>query len=718
MKRTLLFFLVLLLGFSADAQNLKPIAQKIRNYQISGKNFAEYSLFKQEISADKKAKYEQAAKDISVLKLEKDQLRALVSEQPSAIEMEFPFEGKTVTVELVKNNIFAEGFAVNTDKGYAVYNPGVYYQGIVKGDEKSVAAFSFFEDDVIGVASQPGVGNIVLGKATDSEDFVSYLESKLTGKNPFICGFDELEENQKKHISYTPKAGTNKSVTENCVRVYYELSYKAYQGNSSNVTTATNWMTAVHNNIGTLYENDGVKMAVSEIFVWTSTDPYTGSYGENLSIFRNYRTTFNGDLAHLINYPATTSVAYLNSLCGTYNYAYSGVSKSYQTVPTYSWTVGASTHEMGHSLGSPHTHACAWNGDDTPIDGCGAAAGYAECDITGPIPSEGGTIMSYCHLTGVGTNLALGFGQQPGDLIRSTVESKGCLGTDCITSCSVSVTNVTTSNITNNTANITIVDNVSSSWKYRITKYDGTIVQSGITTEKTLTVTGLEAGTYYKILVGTSCSGSQAYQKTVVILTETDWCSGVFTDTGGESGNYTDSQLITKTFYPSQAGAKLKITFTKFALEEGYDYMNVYDGIHTGAPRFSGGSQLSGNTIPGPFTATNAYGAITVRFISDEGVTDEGWSAYFSCETLAVDEGKSIDAITVSPNPTKGEITISSSDKILSYQIFDTSGRIISEDSKLNANKKTVNLSRKAAGTYLVKVTTDKETVTKKVIKN
>ena len=57
------------------------------------------------------------------------------------------------------------------------------------------------------------------------------------------------------------------------------------------------------------------------------------------------------------------------------------------------------THEQGHLMGSRHTHACVWNGNNTAIDGCGPAAGYGyEGSCSGaPIPSGGGTIMSYCH---------------------------------------------------------------------------------------------------------------------------------------------------------------------------------------------------------------------------------------------------------------------------------------------------------------------------------
>ncbi|MBL7809595.1 MAG: zinc-dependent metalloprotease, partial [Saprospiraceae bacterium] len=120
---------------------------------------------------------------------------------------------------------------------------------------------------------------------------------------------------------------------------------------------------------------------------------------------------------------------YLDVLCNSFwGVGYSSIYATYNNVPTYSWTIEVLSHEIGHNLGSPHTHACAWNGNNTAIDGCGPTAGYSEgCD--GPLPTNGGTVMSYCHLLGnIGINFNNGFGPQPGDLIRDRVYNAACLG--------------------------------------------------------------------------------------------------------------------------------------------------------------------------------------------------------------------------------------------------------------------------------------------------
>jgi hypothetical protein len=83
-----------------------------------------------------------------------------------------------------------------------------------------------------------------------------------------------------------------------------------------------------------------------------------------------------------------------------------------------------STHELGHLWGSRHTHACVWNGNNTAIDGCSGST-EGSCSLPG-YPSQGGTIMSYCHLQSVGINFNEGFGPQPGNVIRNSVANASC----------------------------------------------------------------------------------------------------------------------------------------------------------------------------------------------------------------------------------------------------------------------------------------------------
>ncbi|CAA7386576.1 M12 family metallo-peptidase [Chryseobacterium fistulae] len=701
-------------------QQLRPVAQKVSEYHRKSK-IIKFDLFEINTTSSREAEYKKAATDITVMKANANELKRLVDLKPEFIEISFPFQkNKEVMVELYRNEIFTNDFKVTTGKGEVVnYTPGVYYQGIVKGNNNSIVAFSFFEDDIVGIISDPEFENIVVGKAKDSDDFLSYSESKLTIKNPHICGANELKENQSQKISFDPQAKNGADKASNkCVRIFYELSYKTFQSNNYNTTATTNWITAIHNNVATLYYNDGISIAMSSVYVWTTQDPYYSS----LDRFRSYRNSFNGDLAHLVDL-GSGGVAYLNGLCTNYRYGYSGVYQNYSNVPTYSWTVGVITHEIGHNLGSPHTHDCSWNGNNTAIDSCGAAVGYGGgCNAS--IPSGGGTIMSYCHMTSVGINFSKGFGTQPGTLIRNRIASKTCLGNACTAppiSCKGLVTNLTISQIEENSANIDITGTNTNSWKYRLTTMNGTVVAANNVNTSNFSISNLQPATYYKLFVAAACSND--FQRSQIFLTDANWCEGVaFVDTGGSNGNYGDNENIVKTFYPSIPGTTMTLTFSQFDLESNYDYIYVYNGPSTASPLFTNGT-LTGSTLPPAFTSSHPSGAITVKFISDQYVNNRGWIARLFCgymnkKYISSSQPNEKSNVQIFPNPAKDIITISTKEKLKSYSIYDQAGRFM-VSSSLVGNRAVVNISSFPKGKYtlLIEIETEKQPIIKSIIK-
>jgi hypothetical protein len=108
-------------------------------------------------------------------------------------------------------------------------------------------------------------------------------------------------------------------------------------------------------------------------------------------------------------------------------------------------------------------------------------------------------------------------------------------------------------------------------------------------------------------------------------------CSGVFYDLGGNS-NYGNNQSYTTTICPATAGQAIKIAFTAFNVEAGFDYLSVYDGNSTSAPMIPG-SSFSGATSPGTVSATsiNTSGCLTFRFVSDGSTTKAGWRGVIGC---------------------------------------------------------------------------------------
>lgn len=718
--RKLLLLGSLLLSIFCIGQNVKPLARKIHEYEKLNYRTSKYDLF-DVIDVSDLSNLRKIATDATVFRLNIPKIMKLLAESPEFLEVSFPFHGDNeITVQLYKQSIFADGFNVKTKKDELVsYKPGIYYRGIVKGDDNSLAAFSFFDNDVVGIISTPAMGNVVVGKLKDSETFVSYSDSKLAIQNSFVCKSDELMKN-KLQKSPQPSQLNQKTVTDNCVRTYYEVGYKPYENHGFNMTDTVNWMTAMHNNVETLYFNDDIRISLSEIYVWTTQDPYTAGHDANLAMFSNNRILFNGDIASLVTSPSSTGVAYINSLCSDLKYCYSPVRSNYEQFPLYSWNIYIIAHEMGHGLGSPHTHACAWNGNNTAIDGCGVLAGSQGSTCPGPLPGNaGGTVMSYCHLvSGVGINFSNGFGTQPAELIRNIINSKSCLGMNCTSSCEITVLDVSVSGVTQNSADIFILDGSMSSWRYKLCKIDGTVVQSGITNSNSFVLNNLTPNTYYNIFIGSECSGPLAFQKHRTFLTDGDWCSGLrFTDSGGLSGGYTNNEKLTKTFYPL-SNSKLTLYFNEFNLENFKDYMYVYNGPSAGSPLFPNGNNLTGTLLPGPFVSTDPTGAITVEFFSNEAGTASGWNAGFLCKFLGVEDLDVKDnMVSIYPNPAKTTIIISSKKNLKSYKIFDEAGRLVTSTSSLKGTKTEINLSSIKTGNYVISIETEKQTVNKKLIK-
>ena len=97
------------------------------------------------------------------------------------------------------------------------------------------------------------------------------------------CFVDET--NDSSHAEAAPSP--NQRMAGNCVHVYVECDYKSYQDNGSSVPNTEEWVAELWNEVITLYENEDIPVAVSDILVYTSTDPFAGfnSTGAMLDAF-------------------------------------------------------------------------------------------------------------------------------------------------------------------------------------------------------------------------------------------------------------------------------------------------------------------------------------------------------------------------------------------------------------------------------------------------
>lgn len=412
-----------------SAQHLIP--QRMAALRNAGTTFGPVSLLSREApSPENTALWRSACRTADVLRYNGDAARNLIASAPMFITLAVPSSNGAILLDLERADVLADGFTVRrASDGRVVEAPAaVHYRGMVQGDPSSVVAISVFDDHLMGLIAD-GSGERIIGPFEQGPrgQLVLYHERDLLGDLNFACA---TREGEARRPDTRPDLSEGERSTR-CVRMYWEAAYDIFQNKGSVAATVT-YITGLFNQSATLFANDGVQVSLLETFVWDVASPYNAtSSGGRLSQFGTERTSFNGDLAHLLDYANYGGVAWLSSLCSSTSsrMAYSGIDASFNNVPTYSWSTMVVTHEAGHNMGSNHTHACVWNGNGTAIDGCGPQAGYTEGSCPqAPLPPGGGTIMSYCHLIGgTGINLSFGFGPQPAAVIVDEVNGSGCL---------------------------------------------------------------------------------------------------------------------------------------------------------------------------------------------------------------------------------------------------------------------------------------------------
>ena len=411
-----------------------------------------------------------------------------------------------VELELALVDILAPGFKLSTDAQDEVpVLPLRHYRGIVKGKPNSVATLSLGPDGVMAMYTDEQ-GTRQLGPMEDgSGTYILYRAEDFPNIEPRTCltddaydlgGHDDGELNT-----------TDRGVGCKVVQIYFECDYKLYQDKGSNVSTVNTYVTGLFNQIAALYANENVGVAISQIYVWTTPDPYANmtSTSAVLNAFQaNRGSNFTGNLAHFLSTRNLGGgIAYVDVICmKAFAFGVSAINTTYQNVPTYSWSVEVVTHELGHNLGSWHTHSCNWAGG--ALDNCyGTEGGCPQ----GPAPVNGGTIMSYCHLTSYGINFNNGFGPQPGNLIRDRV-----LNASCLSQTGTAPGNLSTSNVTANAATLSW-NAVSGATNYTVQYKISTAsawTTAGTTTAATYNLSGLSASTAYQWQVKTDCSGYSA----------------------------------------------------------------------------------------------------------------------------------------------------------------------------------------------------------------
>ena len=293
---------------------------------------------------------------------------------------------------LATNTTTTVGLAVSPDtgavSGYAIKGGSeVEIDGILDGPVKFVQVDS------------PDDGTISCGTELDEQplDAVTFLE-------------DEIMPSQS-------VASRGPAITWQAdIAVDTDTEWMA--GKSNNTSTATTWIEDLFLSMNVMFERDvSTRLLIGDVTLRIGPDPYAldGSnrsaalteFGEYWrvnqdSIVRDFAAMLSG---RSINAGSFSGIAWINQYCKN-----GWVLSNNQTAGSYSynavgtnWSASAASkyigHELGHNMGSPHTH-CLSDGSDGFVDQCynsGSSSCYSGATSC---PVAGGTTMSYCHLLG------------------------------------------------------------------------------------------------------------------------------------------------------------------------------------------------------------------------------------------------------------------------------------------------------------------------------
>ncbi|MEZ5198098.1 MAG: glycosyl hydrolase family 18 protein [Bacteroidales bacterium] len=173
-------------------------------------------------------------------------------------------------------------------------------------------------------------------------------------------------------------------------------------------------------------------------------------------------------------------------------------------------------------------------------------------------------------------------------------------------------------------------------------------------------------------------------------------------DTGGPSFNYYENEDYTYTI-SSPENTTIYLSFSYLNLEEVYDSIWIFDGTDTLSPLIGG---YSGSNVPTLISSSS--NSITLKFNSDNGISDAGWRAvYDTIPVSAVEEHVLENHLSIYPNPATNDVTIFFPDRNCEGQakirILDSKGILVNDYAIIcNQDNLTFQINGQSRGVYFV----------------
>jgi len=461
-KLLILFFLTS--AVNANCQDW-PVKKMVTDARARGVNFTNIPAFSfiANRSLNGRGVYQE-------LSLNNSFRQQLLEQRPAAVTLTIPVNGnQSITCELVKFSLGNLKFTQNNDAVVENIKLPVTYRGIVAGElNKNTVTLTVNEDYLSLVAAMPGKA-IQIAQADENNPSVYRLYNSaqvvFPAALPLQCGTQKNEVSQTSNgIQLNGVMANPSAFNDKCVNVFVDCFDSLFIKRNSNYQQTVNYVYELFNLVATGFYNDTVNIQVTGVNVWTVPDNFRNSTSK-LAVYdlgAYWQDNFFGNLCIGLDF-TTLPIgrggragdigrikAVSTNTCPAYNAADSLSACVYADLNFNGNTLGFPTglnvtgpqvlvtmHEIGHQLGSRHTHWCGWKLSSNPdvygaIDSCAAPEG--NCPKGLPPPPSGGTIMSYCHLDTLEfVNYNKGFGNLPGTAIRNFIDQSACLllCTDC-----------------------------------------------------------------------------------------------------------------------------------------------------------------------------------------------------------------------------------------------------------------------------------------------
>lgn len=341
-----------------------------------------------------------------------------------ALELE-PFRVTTEATRFVR---------VEADGPHEADRPGLtMFRGTVAGDSDSLALLAVdAAGGLRGLVDAPGARfqfSSTRGNAASSEVTISrVLQPASAPEVDHVCGLDVNDARFDRRVvgGSGSAAGVTPTGLTRLALVAVDTDPEYLDLFGGDVAAAEAYIELIIGAVSTIYERDlGVRLRLDFVRTWPGgVVPFDSS---DLNSFANrwdfFENPFAYNLIHLFSGRRDLpfgGIAFLGgSECG-YQYGISGYLTAAFLTPIVdgqydNWDLNVVAHEMGHNMGTPHTH------DLMPVvDSCAFGT------------HSRGTIMSYCHTTaGQQFNMDVRFHARIQDVIDSQIQQFGCLSYDC-----------------------------------------------------------------------------------------------------------------------------------------------------------------------------------------------------------------------------------------------------------------------------------------------